>query len=91
MRRAARTDPNQKEIVAALRAVGATVAFVHQLGAGFPDLAVGWKGRTYLLEVKADDGGLTPDQVRWHATWRGHVAVVRNVAEALLVLQSEAA
>lgn len=44
----------------------------------------------YLLEVKrpwdksrGDQGELSPEQVRWHANWRGQVAVVRTVEEAL--------
>lgn len=91
MRRAARIDDNQPEIVQALRKVGATVTPTHTAGEGFPDLAVGFQGRNFLMEVK--DGSkppsgqkLTPPQVRWHATWSGQVAVVRDVDEALAVL-----
>lgn len=49
-RRAARRDPNEPEIVDALRSAGATV--VPLSGPGLPDLLVGLAGRTYLLEVK---------------------------------------
>jgi hypothetical protein len=88
MRRAARVDGNQAEIVAALRSVGASVATCHAVGQGFPDLAVGWQGGTYLLEIKdpskpKSDQKLTPSQVAWHETWRGHVAVVKTVRDAL--------
>ena len=88
MRRAARTDGNQKAIAEALRQIGASVATCHAVGQGFPDLAVGWQGGTYLLEVKDPskpirDQQLTPAQVEFHATWRGHVAVVKTVREAL--------
>ena len=88
MRRAAKTDANQAEIVAALRAIGATVQPLHSVGGGCPDLAVGWRGMTSLLEIK--DGAkppsarkLTPDQVKWHAEWAGHVAVVETVEQAI--------
>lgn len=89
MRRAAKVDDNQPEIVAALRQVpGVTVSPTHAAGEGFPDLTVGWKGQTFLLEIK--DGSkppsarkLTPPQERWHGQWTGHVAVVKNVNEAL--------
>ena len=87
-RRAARVDANQAEIVSALRQAGASVTPTHGAGSGFPDLAVGWQGQTFLIEVK--DGSkppsqrqLTPDQVEWHGGWRGHKAVVCNVIEAL--------
>ena len=88
MRRAAAVDANQSLIVDALRKAGCSVTPTHQAGAGFPDLAVGRQGRTYLLEVKDGDKipskqKLTEDQVRWHGAWLGHKAVVRNVAEAL--------
>ena len=88
MRRAARVDGNQVEIVMALRQIGASVAPCHAVGQGFPDLCVGWNGNTYLLEVKdptkpVRDQRLTPSQVKFHESWRGHVAVVRNVKEAL--------
>lgn len=93
-RRAARIDDNQPEIVAALRAVGATVTPTHTAGAGFPDLCVGFRGQNYLLEIK--DGTkipskrkLTSDQVEWHGAWRGQVAVVESVDEALAAIGAE--
>lgn len=88
-RRAARVDKNQGEIVTALRAVGATVAPMHTAGAGFPDLVVGYRGVTYLLEVKGPRGRLTKDQVSWHEEWRGHVAIVRTVEEAWQAIGAE--
>jgi hypothetical protein len=86
VRRAARTDRNQAEIVAALRAAGATVWVASGVGRGFPDLLVTHRDRLHLLEVK--DGKkppsarrLTPDEL---AFAREHpVAVVCSVAEAL--------
>lgn len=85
---AARVDANQRQIVAALRAIGATVQLLHTVGRGVPDLLVGFRGINYLLEIK--DGAkppskrrLTPDERRWHELWRGQVAVVSSVDEAL--------
>jgi len=85
---AARVDENQKAIAQALRQSGASVAECHAVGAGFPDLCVGWKGQTFLIEIKNPDKPkskrqLTDAQVRWHNQWRGHVAVVETVREAL--------
>ncbi len=88
MRRLARADRNQAEIVDALRAVGATVQVLSNVGDGCPDLLVGFRGLNLLLEVK--DGSLppshrllTPAQVDWHMRWTGHVAVVASVEMAL--------
>jgi len=86
--RAAKIDRNQPEIVKALRKVGASVQHLHEVGAGCPDLLVGFRYENYLLEVK--DGEKVPsaqqlnaDQEEWHRKWFGRVAVVRNVDEAL--------
>ena len=91
MRRAAKVDANQTEIVKALRQVGASVQSLAATGKGVPDLLVGFRGKNLLLEVK--DGGkvksarkLTPDQVEWHQSWRGHVAVVESVEQAIKIL-----
>ncbi|MDZ7824709.1 MAG: hypothetical protein U5K75_12205 [Ahrensia sp.] len=91
MRRIARADENQAEIVAALKSIGASVAQCHAVGEGFPDLCVGWRGHTYLLEIKnpkkpKSDRQLTPRQVEWHNEWRGHVDVVETVKDALAAI-----
>ena len=91
--RAAKSDANQSAVVAALRAVGCSVSSLHRVGDGVPDLLVGFRGVTLLLEVK--DGTkrpsarrLTPDQREWHASWRGGtVAVVDGVEAALRVVR----
>jgi len=91
MRRASKVDANQAEIVAALRGVGCSVQPLHAVGGGVPDLLVGFRGMNLLVEVK--DGSkrpsarrLTPDQERWHDSWRGTVAVVKDVPEALTLV-----
>ena len=86
MRRAGRVDLTQSEIVKALRKVGATVTVLSQVGHGFPDLCVGWRGENKLLEVKTGDGGLTSDEKDWHAKWNGQVAIVRTPEEAVLAV-----
>lgn len=91
MRRAAKVDANQAEIVAALRAVFAMVQPLHAVGQGCPDLLVSYNGVNYLIEVKdgrrpPSDRRLTPDQVEWHASWRGPVAVAETVNDALTII-----
>ena len=58
MRRAARIDKNHDDIVQALRAVGATVQSLAAVGSGVPDLLVGFRKQTFLVEVK--DGQASP-------------------------------
>jgi hypothetical protein len=92
MRRAAKVDRNQPEIVKALRAVGACVQSLAAVGEGVPDLLVGYRDQTVLIEVK--DGSrppserqLTDQQIEWHAAWRGGRCVVAgNVQEALAAI-----
>lgn len=88
MRRAAKLDRNQPEIVEALRGIGASVESLAAVGHGVSDLLVGFRQRNLLLEIK--DGRLapsrrvlTPDQVLWHAQWRGTVYVVETVEQAI--------
>lgn len=90
-RYAAKTDTNQAEIVEALRQVGATVQPLHFAGRGIPDLICGYRGANYLLEVKdgrrpASKRQLTSDEAQWHEEWRGQVAVVASVDDALTVI-----
>lgn len=94
MNRAKKVDANQPEIVAGLRQLGASVQILSAVGDGCPDIMVGWHGHTYALEIKDEDQPpsaqkLTPAQVRWHTAWKGQVAVVKSLAEALAVLRKE--
>jgi len=59
MRRAAKIDRNQPEIVEALRKAGAVVEHVHTVP-GLFDLIVYHKGKTYSAEIK--DGSLVPSR-----------------------------
>ena len=83
MRRAAKVDANQEEIVSALRAVGASVQSLAPVGKGCPDLLVGFRGSNYLLEVKAGRGQPNDLQQRWHTEWCAPVFVVRCAQDAL--------
>jgi hypothetical protein len=92
MRRAAKTDANQTQIVSALRAAGVFVQSLAAVGNGVPDLLCGFRGRLFLLEVK--DGNkvpsarkLTQAQVDWHAIWADvPLFVVETPEQALIAL-----
>jgi Holliday junction resolvase len=84
MRRAAKRDANETEIIKALRQIGATVQPIN--AADTPDLLIGYQGINYLMEVKTEKGKLKPGQIDWHDNWRGQCAVVRSVDEAFMIL-----
>jgi hypothetical protein len=101
MRRAARVDDNQPEIVAALRYTGASVLHLHQVGSGCPDILAGLSRKcqgcglegnyNYLIEIK--DGAkspsrqrLKPDEQEFFDSWRGQVEIARSIDEALRIV-----
>ena len=94
MRRAAKIDANQEQVIKALRSVGAVVQSLAAVGKGVPDLLVGYQGKTILLEVK--DGNkppsarkLTEDQIKWHGAWRGGPLAVVDGPDAALRMLGE--
>jgi hypothetical protein len=94
MRRAAKIDANQPEIVEGLRKMGVTVQPLHAVGDGCPDLLCGYKGVNILLEIKNRTGRvtakgkhLTPEQEGFHRLWRGSVDVVWDLGEAINAVQ----
>jgi len=87
----AKVDYNQCDITLALRKLGASVCLIHTVGNGCPDMVVGYRGENFLLELK--DGSkpknkqrLTRDEERWHEKWKGQVAVVKDIYEAIKVI-----
>ena len=93
MRYANRIDANQNKIVDALRDAGAYVRIISQ-GDGIPDLLVGYKGYTILMEVKDGDKvpsarKLTEAEQKFFNEWEGGLLVVVNsVQEALETLEN---
>jgi Holliday junction resolvase len=84
MRLRAKVDNNQREIVKALRAAGHHVLSLAAIGKGIPDLLVTTGDETFLAEVKDGTGKkLTPDQVEFHAKWKGRIEIFTGVEQAL--------
>jgi len=81
LRRAARVDKTQAEIVAALRKAGNQVESLAAVGRGVPDLIVSRASKLWLLECKTGRGDLTPAQREWHGRFPVHT--VRTPEEAL--------
>lgn len=82
MRRAARIDSNQVEIVQTLRALGASVAHTHTVK-GFVDVVVGYRGRSVLVEIKDSNKPpsarkLTPMEAEFHKSWKGALVIIES-------------
>ena len=91
MRRAARIDANQPEIVALLRSIpGVTVEVGHD------DILVGHKGKTYWFELKTPDcvgkngkvleSEKKDGQKKLEKEWKGHYKIVWNVDQIMEAL-----
>ena len=86
-RYATKRDLNERPIVDALRAVGATVVQLDKP----VDLLVGFRKETYLLEVKQPKGRLTDDQEEFFVEWQGgQLFTVRSVEQALACIGATA-
>ena len=93
MRRAAKVDDNQADIVDALRKIdGVTVRSTAMVGDGFPDICVGFRGKSFNFELKdpskpPSKRKLTKDQQKFHKEWTGHVHVAETVKDIIDVIQ----
>jgi len=72
-----RVDIDQKQVIAQLEEMGFSVLNLSTVGRGCPDLLVGKNGQNFLLEIKSENGTLTPAQIEFHKNWQGHCGVVR--------------
>jgi hypothetical protein len=79
-----RKDENQKDLVSELIAVGCSVYVMHAPA----DLLVGYRGKTYLFEVKDPNKvpskrKLTKAQLSFRETWRGHYTKIETSEDAM--------
>lgn len=85
MRRAGRVDHGSQAIRVGLRLAGADVEVI-----GRPvDWLVGYRGKNYLLEVKAEGARKRkdqPGQETFVREWRGQVVVVKTLQQALVAI-----
>lgn len=91
LRTASRVDGNQPAVVSALRAIGCSILYTHQLKNCF-DILVGYRGRTFLMEIKdpAQPLGkrqLTEGEEEFRRSWRGSpYHVVHTPDEAIRIV-----
>jgi hypothetical protein len=92
MRRAARRDDNEQDIIKAMREAGAYVKQIND--EGLFDLLVSHRGETLLIEVK--DGAkppsarrLTEAELKFHEEWPGSdLFIITSVEEAIALLRT---
>jgi hypothetical protein len=90
LRTASRVDGNQAEIVAALRGIGASVLHLHQLKNCF-DLLVGYRRRTFIMEVKDPSQPLsarqlTKGEAEFREKWRGSEYHIIETADQAIAI-----
>ena len=84
-----RKDNNHQCIVIALKSIGATVLDLSNNGEGTPDICVGYRGTTKLIEIKNKDysygkSGLSEKRQTFADKWRGSkIGIVTNIDEAI--------
>lgn len=95
MKKYGRKDANSKELTAAFKRMGCSVADLSALGGGIADALIGYGGLSILCEYKdaskpPSARKLTKDQEAFHMNWKGGIRVVKDldgVLETVKVLQ----
>ena len=82
-------DINQPELVDYARSLGASVAHLHRVGGGVPDLLIGFDGKNYLIEVKNEKGKLNKLQIKFRDEWNGNFFVARNKEDIRSILDGK--
>lgn len=90
-RRVHRSDSNQKEITDALEQLPGVSFFVaSNVGDGFPDLVVGYRGVNYLFEIKSSaKKKLTKAQKVFFQQWYGTVYRVDSFDEIFSIINEQ--
>ena len=81
-----RSDANQSEIVNLFRAAGATVDVMSNVGHGFPDIIVNYRGLFAIVEIKNGRHTLREKQKEWFANHEGLRFVARDSEDVEKIL-----
>jgi Holliday junction resolvase len=87
LRRAAKRDSTEPEIIKALEAHGCGVTQLSQ--EGVPDLICSYNGRWFLVECKSEKGKLTEDQADFMSKHDAWVTVARSKEDVDLLMRVE--
>jgi len=88
-----RTDANHKKLIDKIRQIpSASVFSTHEVGKGFPDIVVGYRGLNYMFEIKdgkktASKKKLTQAEIKFHSNWTGQISVVEKIEDILNILK----
>lgn len=83
MRRAAKVDETHAGIRDALRKAGCSVFSCASVGGGVPDLVVGYRGFTALVECKTGSRAINERQSAFMNDWQGRAIVARTPEQAV--------
>lgn len=77
-----------------VRKLGWACSSTHVIGKGFPDIAVGARGKNYFFEIKdpmqtKSGKKLTPDEIKWHAEWTGQVHIAETIDDIVKIIQDD--
>ena len=95
--RHAKVDTVHAALIHVARKMGWSAASTAAVGNGYPDASLATRdvcpycGRSALLLVEFKTGksaALTPAQKRFHASWRGPIAIVRTVDDLIALLKT---
>jgi len=92
MRRRAKPDSNQTELVEQLRRIpDLRVRDTHKLGDGFPDICVGYQKINFFFEIKnpkqkPSARQLTFDEEMFKRNWTGQYDVVETIGDCIAVI-----
>ena len=84
--RAKKTDSNQQEILNDLKRLGISYFVASGVGAGFPDIVVGFRGLNWFIEIKTETGKQTKPQIKFEESWQGQYAICRSTEQVLEVI-----
>ena len=77
-------DENHAGLAAFLSRLGPEPIDLSRIGKGCPDLLWPFQGQTLLLEIKGEDGNLSPSQQRFIDEWRGGPLFVVRTEEDVM-------
>ena len=74
-------DLNHAEVTRFLKGCGCSVHDTSKVGGGFPDIAVGFRRHTFLVEIKSANGRLLESQKNFGNNWAGDLPIVAYSGE----------
>lgn len=84
---AKKVDKNQSEIINAFKQLGASVLDCSHVGGGMPDILIGYRGHTVLVEIKSSvKAHFTEPQLKFMENWKGSAVCRINDIQGAITL-----